>query len=108
MPTSCSIDAAHRSSRSPSAGVNSPPLTSESNICSESIATCSTWAMSDSYWIGEVADGGAADVVEQRRVPVEQRAGEEHSLAQAGLGGLDPVEVRRARRRCPARRPTRG
>ena len=50
MPTSWSIEAAHSSSRSPSAGVNSPAVTSESNIWSESLATCSTCVMSDSYW----------------------------------------------------------
>ena len=50
----------------------------------------------------EVAHGGLADVGEQRIVAGEQRAAEEHAVAQAGLGGLDALRTRRARGRSGA------
>ena len=93
MPTSWSIEAAHNSSRSPSAGSISPPRTSESSICSDSFATCSTCVMSDSYWIARLRTAALADVLEARLGPIEQRPCQEHALTQASLGRLDPIEA---------------
>ena len=93
MPTSWSIDAAHSSSRSPVRGSNRPPSTSESNICSASLGDVLDVRHVRLVLDREVAHGGLADVVEQRLAVGEQRAREEHAVAQAGLGGLDPVEA---------------
>ena len=56
-------------------------------------ATCSTWAMSDSYWIARLRTAASRTSSNSGSDAGEQRAGEEHPLAQAGLGDLDPVEV---------------
>ena len=103
MPTSWSIEAAHSSSRSPGSGSNSPPSTSESNICSESRATCSTWAMSDSYWIARLRTAASRTSSNSGSRLGEQRPGEEHAVAQPGLGRLDPVEAAELER--PSRAP---
>ena len=89
MPTSWSIAAAHSSSRSSAGARTGRRSTSESNICSASSATCSDVGQVGLVLDGEVVDRGLADVVEQRLGRIEQRAGEEHALAQPGLGHLD-------------------
>src|ERR1700760_844321 len=94
MPTSWSIAAAQSSCCSPGSGSNRPPATSDSCIWSASRATCSECCMSASYWIARLRTAAARTSSNRGSPPArQQRVGEEHALAQSGLGHLHALEA---------------
>ena len=89
---SCSIAAAHSSSRSSGPAAVEPRVGERVPELSARRATCLECVKSAWYWAARLHHRRVADVVEQRRVAVVEQRLEEDALAQAGLGGLERVE----------------
>ena len=85
---SCSMQAAHSSSRSSAPRSCRPASPSWSNICSDSRRHVLHVLVVGAEAVREVGHGLAADVLEQGGVAVLQQPLEEDPLAQAGLGHL--------------------
>ena len=99
MPTSWSIEAAHSSSRSPGSGVEQAAVGERVEHLQRQLGDVLDVGEVGLVLDRQVAHRGLADVGNSGSSPASSVAGEEHAVAQAGLGDLDARRSRRARAR---------